>query len=180
VTARAPLEDLRTRIANQAASLAEAVTDGFEDFHIGAGDYVVDLSVPEGPSTGGGALARQNLRLAPRRQGYALVVAGIVDPVSNTAELRTFEHVALLHELRYRQPLEITPDEYQSFLGKAQVVLNLARIRAVLVPVPPDLLAQRTAKQKLSVPMLAVFLMVMLLAAFVVFRIATVVRAGGH
>ncbi len=178
--ARAPLEDLRTRIANQAASLAEAVTDGFEDFHIGAGDYVVELSVPEGQSTGGGAQARQNLRLVPRRPGYTVVVAGVVDPVASTAELRTHEHVALVHELRYQRPLEITPAEYDAFLGKAQVVLNLARIRGALVPVPPDLLAQKRAKQKLSVPMLAVFLMVVLIAAFVVFRIATVVRVGGH
>ena len=109
-----------------------------------------------------------------------MVVAGVVDPVASTAELRTHEHVALVHELRYQRPLEITPAEYDAFLGKAQVVLNLARIRGALVPVPPDLLAQKSAKRKLSVPMLAVFLMVMLLAAFVVFRIATVVRAGGH
>lgn len=176
--ARVELEDLRTRIANQAASLAEAVTDGFEEFHIGAGDYVVELSVPEGPSTGGGAQARQNLRLVPRRQGYAAVIAGIVDPVSSTAELRTHEHVALLHELRFKQPLEITPDEYQQFLGKAQVVLNLARIKAQLVPVPAELVAQKRSAQKLSVPMLAVFLMVMALSGLVVFKIAMVLRAS--
>jgi hypothetical protein len=51
VTDRRELEALRTRVANQAASLAETVTEGFDDFHMGAGDYVVELSVPEGPST---------------------------------------------------------------------------------------------------------------------------------
>lgn len=176
--ARPELEDLRTRIANQAASLAEAVTEGFEDFHIGAGDYVVELSVPEGPSTGGGRQARQNLRLVPRRPGYAAVIAGVVDPVVSTAELRQHEHVALLHELRYKQPLEITPEEYQSFLGKAQVVLNLARIRATIVAVPAELRAQKKATQKLSVPMLAVFLIVMILAGIVIFKVAMALRAG--
>lgn len=179
MTARRELEELRTRIANQAASLAEAVTDGFEDFHMGAGDYVVELSVPEGPSTGGGAQARQNLRLVPRRKGYAIVIAGVVDPVAATAELRTHEHVALLHELRYEQPLEITPDEYETFLGKARVVLNLARIRADIAPVPAELRARKKATQKLSLPMLAVFLMVMILAGIVVYKVAAALR-GGH
>ncbi len=178
MAARRELEELRTRIANQAASLAEAVTDGFEDFHMGAGDYVVDLSVPEGPSTGGGAQARQNLRLVPRRKGYAMVIAGTVDPVAGVAELRTHEHVALVHELRYEQPLEITPEEYQTFLGKAQVVLNLARIKATIAAVPAELRAQKKAAQKLSLPMLVVFVIVMVLAAIVVFRIALTLRAG--
>ena len=50
----AELEALRTQVASQAASLAETVTEGFDGFSMGAGAYGVDLSVPEGPSTGGG------------------------------------------------------------------------------------------------------------------------------
>lgn len=169
---RSELAELRTRVANQAASLAEAVTEGFEDFHMGAGDYVVELSIPEGPSTGGGAQARQHLRLVPRRPGYAVVIAGSVDPVLSTAELRTFEHVAILHELRFQKPLEITGDEYRDFLSKADVVLNLARIKAKHVPPSPELLAQRKSLRRLSVPVLVVFVIVMVLAAIVVYRVA--------
>lgn len=169
---RSELAELRTRVANQAASLAEAVTEGFEDFHMGAGDYVVELSVPEGPSTGGGAQARQHLRLVPRRPGYAVVIAGAVDPVLSTAELRTFEHVAILHELRFQKPLEITGDEYQDFLSKADVVLNLARIKATRVPPSAELLAQRKSVRRVSTPVLVVFLLVMVLAAIVVYRVA--------
>lgn len=175
---RSELEALRTRVANQAASLAEAVTDGFEDFHIGAGDYVVELTTPEGPSTGGGAQARQHLRLVPRRKGYAVVVAGSVDPVAAMAELRTYEHVAILHELRFDKPLEITPEEYQQFLAKADVVLNLARIRGTRLPTPPELLAQKKARARISLPVLVLFVVVMLLAAAVVFRIAQTARGG--
>ena len=65
------LDALRTQVANQAASLAETVTDGFDGFHMGAGDYCVDLTTPEGPSTGGGTQARQSIRLVPRRKGFA-------------------------------------------------------------------------------------------------------------
>lgn len=176
VTDRSELEALRTRVANQAASLAETVSEGFDDFHIGAGDYVVDLSVPEGPSTGGGAQARQNLRLVPRRKGYAIVIAGTVDPVTSTAELRTFEHVALLHELRFKRPLEINGEEYDDFLAKADVVLNLARVKAKRLGPSAELLAQQRARRKVSLPMFLLFAFVMLLAAIVVYRVALTLR----
>ena len=162
---------LRTQVANQAASLAETVTDGFDGFHMGAGDYVVDLKGPEGPSTGGGAQARQSIRLVPRRKGYAVVVAGTVDPVTSTAEVRTFDHVAVLHELRFRRPLEITVEEYAEFLTKLDVVLNLARIRSRRVPPSPELLAQRKAIGKISLPAVLLFVVVVVLAAIVVFRV---------
>lgn len=173
---RSELEALRTRVANQAASLAETVNDGFDEFHMGAGDYVVELSVPEGPSTGGGTQARQNIRLVPRRKGYAMVIAGTVDPVTSTCELRTFEHVAMLHELRFKQPLEISGEEYDQFLRKADVVLNLARVKAVRVPPPPELVAEQRARRRLNVPMLVVFFFVMLLAAIVVYRVALTLK----
>lgn len=175
---RSELAELRTRVANQAASLAETVTEGFDDFHLGAGDYVVELSVPEGPSTGGGAQARQHLRLVPRRPGYAVVVTGIVDPVLSTAELRTFEHVAILHELRFQRPLEINGEEYADFLAKADVVMNLARIKVTRVGPTAELLAQKRAstKRRISLPALLFFVLVMLLAAAVVYKVALTMR----
>lgn len=165
------LEALRTQVANQAASLSETVTDGFDDFRMGAASYCVELMGPEGPSTGGGAQARQSIRLVPRRPGYAVVVAGTVDPVTSTAEVRTFEHVAVLHELRFRRPLEITSDEYTAFLRKLDVVLNLARVRSKRVPTPPELLAQRKAIGKIAMPAVVLFVFVLALAALVVFRV---------
>lgn len=170
------LEALRTQVANQAASLAESVTDGFEGFVMGAGGYGVELSVPEGPSTGGGVQARQHVRLVPRRKGYPVIVAGTVDPVTSTSELRTFEHVAILHELRFDRPLEITEDEYGEFLRKAAVVMNLARIRSREVPPSEELRAQRAARKKISMPVLVVFVLVVLAAAVVVFLAATHAR----
>jgi hypothetical protein len=172
VADRSELEALRTQVANQAATLAEAVTDGFEDFQMGAAGWTVELTTPEGPSTGGGTQALQHIRLKPRRKGYATVVAGSVNPVTSTGELRTYEHVAMLHELRFEKPLEITPEEYAEFLKKADVILNLARIRATRSPPPPELLAHHAARRKLSTPMLVIFVVVVMLAAFVVYKVA--------
>lgn len=175
---RSELAELRTRVANAAATLAETVRDGFDDYHLGAGDYVVDLSVPDGPSTGGGRQARQHLRLVPRRKGYATVVTGVVDPVLSTCELRTFEHVAVLHEIRFQRPLEITGDEYADFIAKCDVVMNLARIKVTKVGPTPDLLARKRAasSKRISLPALLFFVVVMLLAAAVVYKVALVMR----
>ncbi len=176
MTDHSELEALRTRVANQAASLAEAVTDGFDDFRMGAGDYMVELAGPEGQSTAGGVQARQNLQLVPRRKGYGVVVVGTVDPVTSTAELRTFEHVALLHEIRFRRPLEISGEEYAAFLSKADVVLNLARVKAKRVPASAELLARRKALRRVSPTMVLLFLFVMVLAVIVAYRVAIVLK----
>lgn len=165
------LEALRTRVANQAASLAETVTEGFDGFHMGAGDYVVELMAPQGQSTNSGRAARQNIRLVPRRRGYAAVVAGTVDPVLSTAEVRTYDHAAVLHEVRFGRPLEITPEEYNDFLAKLDVVLNLARVRAVRVGPSQELLTARRNRSNISLSALLLFVVVVILAAFVVYRV---------
>ena len=166
------LASLRTQVANQAASLADTVNQGFEGFHMGAANYTVELQAPEGQSTKGGRDARQNVRLLPQRRGYNAVVAGTVDPVTSTAEVRTFEHVAILHEVRYGRPLEINHEEYADFLYKLDVILNLARVRPVRVPPPPDLLTA-AAKSTRKTPVWAylLFAVVLVAAALVAYRV---------
>ena len=70
------VEALRTKLARKFTSLADEVNECFEGFHIGGGDYVVELLAPEGVSTGGGKQALQHLRLRPRRPGFSVIVAG--------------------------------------------------------------------------------------------------------
>ena len=139
------LDKLRTRVANLTHSVAKTVNEGFEEYRLGAGMWQVELATPEGPSTAGGAQALQALRLLPTRPGYATLVVGTVNGVLSTAELRTFDHVALTHEVRFRRPLEITSDEYADFLRKSEVVLNLCRIASKRVPPPPELVAEGKA-----------------------------------
>ena len=143
----ADLDALRTRVANQAHSVAKTINEGFEEFQMGAGAWQVELKAPEGQSTGGGKHALQHLRLVPQRPGYAALVVGAVNGVLSTAELRTYEHVALQHEVRFSKPLEITPAEYEDFLKKADVIFNLARIKGTRAPPPPELVAEVKAAQ---------------------------------
>jgi hypothetical protein len=61
--------------------------------------FKVELSAPDGPSTGGGAQSVQHIRLS--REGAALV-AGSIDPVQKSAELRSYDYVNQLHAQRYK------------------------------------------------------------------------------
>lgn len=164
------VEALRTRLARKFTTLADEVTECFEGFHIGGGQYVVELMAPEGLSTGGGKQALQHLRLRPLRQGYAILIAGSVNPLEKHAELRTFEHAFLLHQIRFERPLEITPSEWEQLLRKVEDVLQLANIEAARVGPSPDLLreARRTKSgRRVSSRALVLFLVVLALAALV-------------
>ena len=136
------VEALRTRLARKFTTLADEVNECFQEFHIGAGDFAVELLAPEGPSTGGGKRVLQHLRLRPRREGFATIVAGSVNPLDRVAELRTFEHAALVHAVRFKRAIEISEGEWEQLLRKAEVVLSLANIESRRVGPPPELLTR--------------------------------------
>src|ERR1700761_8918926 len=109
---RAPeIEALRTRNARKFTSLADEVTECFVDYPLAGGAYVVELLAPEGLSTEGGKHALQHLRLRALKQGKAAIVAGSVNPVEKHAELRTFEHAFLVHQIRFGTTFEISKSE---------------------------------------------------------------------
>jgi hypothetical protein len=173
----AELEALRTRNARKFTGndrLADEVTECFEGFFIGGGDYVVELLAPEGLSTGGGKQALQHVRLRPRREGYADIVAGSVNLVEKHAELRTFEHALLVQQLRFKKPLEITPAEWEQLVRRLEDVLRLANLETQRVGPSPDLLRDVRAKkgdQRISPRALALFIVVVVLAAAVLVRV---------
>lgn len=136
----ASVERLRTRMARKFTTLADQVTEGFEDFRIGAGAWTVELTAPDGMSTAGGKRVLQHLRLRPTRQGHVVLVGGVVNAVEKSAELRDFDHMQTIYQARFGQPLEITPAEWEQFLRKAEVVLHQETIRTARAPAPRDLL----------------------------------------
>lgn len=71
--------------------------------------YRLDLTSPVGPSTAGGKQALQHIRLVPV-DGSAAIVIGSVSQPENTAEIRTFRHLAEIHARRFkgaRVPLDV-------------------------------------------------------------------------
>jgi hypothetical protein len=169
---------LRTQLTRKFVSLADSVTEAFREFTIGAGEYAVELTAPQGMSTGGGKRALQHLRLRPRRPGYAILVVGTVNPIERRAELRDHDHIATLNEVRFGTPIDITPQEWEQFLRKAEVVLNGADIQSLRTPPTHELLAQRRKVKRISRGALVALVVVLALAALVVWRVVVALRAG--
>jgi hypothetical protein len=165
------VEALRTRLARKFISLADSVTEAFRDFALGKGEWLVELTGPQGMSTGGGKQALQHIRLRPRRDGYSVLVAGTVNQVTKRAELRDYDHIAIMHEVRFRNTLEIGNEEWEQFLRKAEVVLNGAGIQSMRTPPPRDLLEQRRSMQRVSKNAVITLVVVLVLAAIVLWRV---------
>ncbi len=172
-------EALRTRLARKFVTLADSVTEAFREFAIGAGAYAVELTAPQGMSTGGGKQALQHLRLRPRREGYSVLVAGTVNQIERRAELRDYDHIAIVHEVRFRERIEISRQEWEQLLRKAEVVLNGASIQSMRTPPPRELLEQRRRLQRVSKNAVIALLVVLVLAAVVIWRVIVALRAGG-
>jgi hypothetical protein len=162
---------LRTRLAKKFVSLADDVNEEFKEFSIGAGTWGVELTAPQGMSTGGGKHALQHLRMRPKRPGYSLLVGGTVNQVEKVAELRDYAHMCMMHEVRFRKRLEITENEWEQFLRKCEVVLREAEVRCERVGPTKDLVAQRGSMTRVSKVAGAVFVLVLVAAAIVLFRI---------
>lgn len=109
----------RTQFAMQALSLAETFNMMLADVRVrGPITYRVELSAPDGPSTGGGKQALQHVKLVPEGGG-ATIVAGSANQVENWAELRSFEHLAALHAQRFKgAEIPLNRVQYNDLLGK--------------------------------------------------------------
>lgn len=171
------LDNLRTRQAQKFVTLADSVTESFRDFAIGSGAWAVELTQPQGPSTGGGQQALQHLRMRPRRGGFSVLVAGAVNPIAKLADLRDYDHMAVMHEVRHRQPLQITRQEWEQFLRKAEVVLNAGGIQSMRTPPPHELLDQRRSMQRVSQKAVVAFVVISILALIVAWRVVVALLA---
>ncbi|MBS2011865.1 MAG: hypothetical protein JST00_03165 [Deltaproteobacteria bacterium] len=163
-------------MSHDLTTLADEVNRSLEELRIGGGDYVVELFAPEGeaPPT------LHLLRLRPRRDGYAVIVAGSVNALEKWGELRTYEHATLTHEMRSDAPMGITPAEWEQLLRKAEAVLHLAGIETGRVGPSPNLLTEHRRKRghrKISPGALALFLVILVSATGVTIRVAQLLLA---
>jgi hypothetical protein len=168
------------RPSHDFGALASSVNEAFKGFSIADGEWFVELSAPHVASTGssgGGPESRpalQHLRLRPRqrREGTATIVAGTVNPIDNRAELRDYDHVAIAHEVRHRQPIQIRADEWEKLLRKAELVLNASDIQSLRTPPTRELLDQRRSMQRISKRAITILIVVLVLATVVAWRVA--------
>lgn len=162
---------LKTRLARKITTLADEVNECFADFRIGVAEWRVELTAPEGMSTGGGKQALQNLRLLPREPSFPTFVIGVVDPIEKTSELRAYAHMSALHEMRYARAPEVTPEEWAKVLENCEVVLKLANIASARVSTPPDVLAARRANGSRRLLPIAIAVAALVAAALAAWRL---------
>src|SRR5262249_31327780 len=128
--------DFRTQYSVQAMDLAATFNSALAKFHLMPGDYVPELTAPEGPSTGGGVQALQRLRIVPRHPAFPTLVCGDVNQKDGRAELRTWDHVDALYRQRFKRPLPIDRAQYDQFLQMAKNFLDVLRIQTVVTGPP--------------------------------------------
>jgi hypothetical protein len=113
-----------TVVAAKAVSLAELFIASFAKGLDGPVRFRVEMSAPDGPSTGGGKQALQHIKLVPDGGGPAIVV-GSADTTRGVAEVRTFDHIAALYAQRFHgAPIPVDAGRYNEL---AQTLSNFFR-----------------------------------------------------
>jgi len=109
----------RTAFAMQALGLAETFNIMLQAERVkGPVTYRVELSAPDGMSTAGGKQATQHVKLVPEGGGTT-IVAGSANQAEKWAELRTFEHLKLLHAQRFKgAEIPLNRVQYNELLEK--------------------------------------------------------------
>jgi serine/threonine-protein kinase len=116
-----------------AAIAAAAFQQDFDGFTLGKAEYEVVLDASD-------ALA-STLSLVARNPGHGIIVAGHVSTSRRTAELRTYDYVAILYAQSFGTRPAFDRAQYEGFIKRTQSVLKrIAVVSYTLVSPPADLL----------------------------------------
>ncbi|HEY1585871.1 MAG TPA: hypothetical protein VGH63_09310 [Polyangia bacterium] len=158
----------RTAFALQALGLAETFNIMLQAERVkGPVTYRVELSAPDGMSTAGGKQATQHVKLIPEGGGNT-IVAGSANQAEKWAELRTFEHLKVLHAQRFKgAEIPLNRVQYNELLEKLKSFFAQQGTCAVrMAEVPRDAgAATAPAKSGASGTMVMIIVIVVALAA---------------
>ena len=116
-----------------AAMASIAFTADFSGFSLGKAEYEVVLDASD-------ALA-STLSLVARKPGHGIIVAGHISTDRRTAELRTYDYVAVLYAQSFGTRPAFDRAQYEGFIKRTQSVLkSISVVSYTLVSPPADLL----------------------------------------
>jgi hypothetical protein len=162
-------ERKRTHFAMQATTFAETFNAMLQGERVrGPITYRVELSAPDGMSTAGGTQSTQHVKLVPEGGG-ATIVAGSANQVEHWAELRTFEHLELLHGQRFKgAEIPLNRVQYNELLGKLKAFFAERGSVVRMAEMPRDLPeAAPTDKRPASGALITIVILALALATTV-------------
>jgi hypothetical protein len=159
----------RTAFAMQALGLAETFNLMLQAERVkGPVTYRVELSAPDGMSTAGGKQATQHVKLVPEGGGTT-IVAGSANQAENWAELRTFEHLKLLHAQRFKgAEIPLNRVQYNELLEKLKAFFaDKCTVRVAELPrdAAPEATSPASSKGAPGAVVLIIILVVAMAAA---------------
>lgn len=134
----------RTEVTSAATALRDMYQVHCTEITL-AGDAVrrPALSVPQGPSTHGGLLARQHLTLEPEVPGAASLTVGWVDVAARRAGLRTFACLLTAHRARFgTDVVPVDSGAYERFLHRTRTFFLDQGISIAMEHQPPEVPAR--------------------------------------
>ncbi|MCS6901392.1 MAG: hypothetical protein RMJ98_17395 [Myxococcales bacterium] len=154
-----------TIVAQQAVGFAELFRAIFADGLQGPVPYRVELSEPDGPSTAGGKLALQHIKLIPVNNGATLVI-GAANTVEKTAELRSFSLVAHQHAQRFKGATPpIDPQKFDALLESLRTFFSDRGMTVTVlehIPVTPPMPEERPTPSPLPWIVLAAVILALI------------------
>lgn len=130
----------RTMVSQQAMEMSQLLTLRFARQVVGA-EVPKRLMVqePDGPSTGGGKMARQSIVLAPNDGSAAgTIMVGWLDIAQKAAELRMHGVVAAHHAERYGKTLDVAQEQYDALMTDVVTMLSSQAFHTNIVDVDAD------------------------------------------
>jgi len=171
----APAKQIYTVLAREGVNAAELVNTALRKRPVGkAVPRRVEVIAPHGPSTSGGRKARQSITLVPVSGSGPAIMVGFLDVAQKTAELRDHAAVAQQYRARFCTTLEMTGDEYQTFVKDLSGLLTTMGFRIstqVEEEEPPGLSEIPGASGGLTMPKLLVLAGAVLVVALIAFSL---------
>ena len=126
-------QNVYTTVASSMLLHTEILTSRLAKVPVGRSKRVLQIADLPGPSTAGGALARQSLMLSGAGEQP---VCGWVDFAAAVAEVKDYATTKAGYESRYRKSFDVTAAEYGAWLERMQAVFKELEVRFTLTGDP--------------------------------------------
>jgi hypothetical protein len=124
----------RTQFAMQALGFADVFNLKIGDQKVSG--HRVELSAPDGPSTGGGKQSVQHIKLIPE-SGGTVTVAGSADQMEKKAEIRSWDYLQALHGQRFKgKTLPLDRVQYAALVKRMQQFFADQGLAVVMLDAP--------------------------------------------